>query len=766
MNPDDATPSPTTDHGEVVSSQKRSPFWVWIFPILAAAAAGWFFFEEIESRGPTIEVHFGETPGIFERKTKLTYRGVESGTVESVTLDKELGSVVVKISLKKFAAGLATRETIFWIDRPVFNLAEMTGIETIVAGNSIQASSPGGPPCLVFRGKSKPPLVPIKPGAFIVKLEGANLPFLNTGASVYHRGIKTGSVHSKRLDSEGKAIIELSIDPEFRSTIRTTSRFWSLAASRFTLGQHGVEIAIDGLEALVQGAVAYDHFERDGMEASSNLVFPIMPTEFSARCSGTPLSVSFMDGRGLIPGQSTVNYLGQPVGIVESIAKDPLSEKLNTIIRLEPSAENLARTDSIFRIVRPTISLDRVAGLDTLLTGAYIDLDLGTSETLATTFLGISSDKETAEAVFEGGLLISLHADDLPGLGKGTPLLHKGIVVGTVLEKTLNESGSPILKAVIAHAYRDHVSDKTRFWRFAATTVKAGPGVLELEVENLKTLIHGGIAFDAFGENGPPTQQGSEFRLYKTESAAKAVSPPVRIQLKSGRGLAAWRTEVRYLGLPVGLVEKVEPKDGAVIATVRFDKGHEDLRRKGSVFSVVRPNISLQGITGLETLISGVYIECIPGESTSTTDFFVGRSTFESDQILQGGLTLKLTSPETPISAGASIFYRGITIGRVVEKNLTPDAQGIILTVVIDKEYAHLARANSRFWNSSGLKASLGFLKFNIDAESVVSTVGRISMATPDSTELAPKAKTGDTFELHTSPEPAWLKWNPAVRRN
>ena len=146
MNPDDATPSPTTDHGEVVSSQKHSPFWVWIFPILAAAAAGLFFFEEIESRGPAIEVHFGETPGIFERKTKLTYRGVESGTVESVTLDKELGSVVVKIRLKKFAAGLATRETIFWIDRPVFNLAEMTGIETIVAGNSIQASPPGGPP--------------------------------------------------------------------------------------------------------------------------------------------------------------------------------------------------------------------------------------------------------------------------------------------------------------------------------------------------------------------------------------------------------------------------------------------------------------------------------------------------------------------------------------------------------------------------------------------------------------------------------------------
>ncbi len=713
--------------------------------------------------GPSIEVYFEETPGIFEGKTRLTYRGVEAGIIQAVTLDKELGNVVVKIRLKKFAAGLASRDTVFWIERPVFNIAEMTGIESIVVGNSIQASMPGGPPCLSFRGQSKPPLVPLKPGYFTVNIEGRKVPFLNKGAPVYHRGITAGFVRSKTLDATGNTIIELSIAPEFRSTVRTTSRFWSLPASRLSLGQHGFEIDIEGIEALIQGAISYDHFEREGMEASANLLFPLLPTEFAAQCSGSPLKVDFDDGRGLLPGQTTVNYLGYPIGFVETMQIDPSTSSLEATIRLDPSLDSLAREDSVFRIVRPHISIEQISGLDTLLTGAYISLEPGSSESLATSFRGVSSEGNTSEALADSGLQIILRADELPGLGNGTPLLHKGIVVGSVLEKSLDDDGMPILRAVIDHAYSATVSEQSRFWRVAATTVKAGPGVLEVEVENLKSLLHGGIAFDSFGAKGKTSEPDTEFRLYRTEAAAKAVSSPVRIQFKNGRGLAAWRTEVRYLGIPVGLVEKVETKNGSVVATVRLDQGNDDLLRKGSIYSIVRPNISLQGITGLETLISGVYIECIPGDSTQKTDFFVGRPTIESEDFLHGGLTIQLTAPETPITLGSPIVYRGITIGSIVERNLTPDSRGIVLTATIDRQYARLVRTNTRFWNSSGLQASLGFLKFRIDAETIVSPVGRISMGTPDSAPLDPKAKSGASYELFSAPEPSWLKWNPAI---
>ena len=763
MNNGERTPNPPVDHGMVVRKKKLSAAWVWIFPILAAAAAGWFFLKEIESQGPLIEVFFEETPGIVERKTVLTYRGVECGQVQSVSLNEELGGVVVQIRLKKFAAGLATRDTVFWIERPVFNIAEMTGLESIVVGNSIQASTPGGPPCVRFEGHSKPPLVPIQSGYFTVHLEGRDAPMINKGAPVYHRGIKSGFVRSKSLDASGNAIIELSISPEFRSTVRTTSRFWPLAASRFTLGQHGFSIDIEGIEALVQGAISYDHFELEGMEASAELLFPLLAGEFDARCSGAPIKVAFDDGRGLIARQTTVNYLGHPVGIVDALDVDPSTSSLQATVRLDPSLARLARSDSIFRIVRPSISIERIAGLDTLLTGAYIALEPGSSDTLATTFQGVSTDTDTAQRLAEGGLQIVLRSDDIPGLGKGTPILHKGVVVGTVIEKTLDSSGMPVLRAVVDRAHSETVSDHTRFWRFAATTVKAGPGVLEVEIENLKTLVNGGIAFDTFDAKRNPAEPGAEFRLFKTEAAAKAVSPPVRIQFRNGRGLAAWRTEVRYLGIPVGLVEKVEAAEGVVVATVRFDNGHDNLRRKGSVFSIVRPNISLQGISGLETLVSGVYIECLPGDSTATTDTFVGRSTVEAEDAMQGGLSLKLTSPETPITPGAGIIYRGITIGRVVEKTLTPDSRGIILTVMIDRQFSHLVRANTRFWNSSGLKASLGFLKFRIDAESVVSPAGRISLATPETMPLAPKAKPGASYELFPEPESSWIRWNPTI---
>jgi paraquat-inducible protein B len=72
-------------------------------------------------------------------------------------------------------------------------------------------------------------------------------------------------------------------------------------------------------------------------------------------------------------------------------------------------------------------------------------------------------------------------------------------------------------------------------------------------------------------------------------------------------------------------------------------------------------------------------------------------------------------------------------------------------------------RANSKFWDSSGLKASLGFLQFRIQTESIMAPDGRIAFATPDNTAMGTEAKSGDSFELNHEPRPEWLKWNPSI---
>lgn len=756
-------PSPPVDHGQVVRRHKAGLSWVWFFPALALAVSAWFFWKDYQSLGPEITVTLDEAPGITAGKTPLIYRGVEAGTVHSVRLDTALDRVIVGVRLKEFARGLATENTDFWVERPVITLAELTGLESIITGNSMRASNPGGNPCFTFRGLAEAPLLPLQPGSFTIRLRGLDVPFLNRGTPVYHRGVNVGYVREKKLTAEGAPLLELLIEPAHRDVLRTTSRFWPQPATSLTVGQHGFNLRVEGVDALVQGAICFDHFDNEGLPASNDSVLPIVADEFTARCSGSLATITFESGRGIVPGRTPVCHLGVPVGLVESVSTDSASGLATVSVRLLPAQNGLLREGSVFTLVRPRISLEGVSNLDTLITGSYIEIEPSAANVAASEFSGRTVAGEEWEALQaeRHGVPFQLHAESLPSLDKGAPVFHKGLVAGSITRKTLDSAGRPCLEGVIRPSFRGALTQSARFWRVPATSIKAGPGYLQMDVNGVQSLLQGGVAFENMGPPKPVAPSGSRFPLQDNHRLAQAVSEPVNIRFLNGRGLRAGETELRYLGVPVGVVEAVETSQGRVCVKARFNEGYDFLRQEGSIFSLVRPNISLQGVTGLETLISGVYIECTPGSSHRNAAWFEGRSTLDAEEILQSGLTIKLTSRSTPINVGASIFYRGIGVGRVTAKSLSPDGREIVLTVIIEKRYRHLVRENSRFWNASGIKASLGVVKFRIQTESIMAPDGRISFSTPENT--GPVAKEDSAFELFAEPRPEWLKWNPSI---
>ncbi|MBU6181718.1 MAG: MCE family protein [Verrucomicrobia bacterium] len=760
------SPSPSeTDHGRVVKKTKQGVAWVWIFPILAAFAAAWLFWTQWTSRGPLIEIVFESAPGIVAGKTQLVYRGLNSGTVESVRLDDKLNHVIVSVRLESFAAGLAVSGSDFWVERPVISLTELTGIESIIQGNSIHARTNGGKPQTRFAGLSEAPLMPTKPGVLTVQLEGDNIPFLGRGAPVFYRGVQVGLVRNKQLNGGGKPQLSVAIDEKFRWAVRENSRFWVLPATAVSLGQNGFKLDIAGINALVEGGIAFDHFGTEAEAAGNDSRFILSSTEALARASGRAFKVTFEDGRGLLAGQTQVCLAGVPVGIVESV--DPLTAGplVQATIRLQPEYEALASSNAEFTLVKPRISLSGVSGLETLFSGVYIAVEPGSGGPAPESFTGrsISDDEWKALQAEKQGLQLVLKSDQIPSIAKGAPVFYRGVVVGTVLGKYLDSEQNPAMRIVIKPEFRGAVSANSRFWRVPATAVRAGPGVLEIDIEGVEALLKGGVAFDVFGPRGDVANAESEFVLFDDEQTARAESEPIHIRFDNGRGLVAGQSQLRYLGVPVGMVEDVRPVDGQVHVTARLDNGYEFLRREGSIFSVVRPNISLQGVSGLETLVSGVYIECTPGVSRKSADNFVGISSAGSEDLPPGGLSLRLTAPSTPINSGAAVLYRGIGVGRVTSKKLAANGSEVVLEVSIAESYAHLVRSNSVFWDASGLKASVGFLKFRIQTETVMSPDGRISFSTPERTPLAMAAKNGDTFQLHSSPKSDWITWNPTI---
>jgi paraquat-inducible protein B len=752
------------DHGEVVAHSRIRLSWAWLFPILAAAACTWLFWNDWKSEGPEIEVHFDSAPGIQAGKTSLIYRGVVAGEVKGVRLDSNLGAVVLTVRLKAFAADLAREGTTFWIDQPVVGLGDTSGLDALIQGNSLQARMGTGAPTRTFEGVDRVPLTPLESPAITLKLRSPNIPYLDRGAKIFHRGVPVGSVEEKALDDKGQPYLLAVVDQKYANTLRSNARFWPVPATSIKVGQGGLKLDLMGLKTVLLGGLEFDFFGEPGEPVKDEAEFTLYKDQVTARTTGAPVRISFRNGQGITAGQTEVRHLGVSVGLVETSQLNIDGKTVDTVVRFQPAFDRLHTVGAIFTLVRPEVSLEGVSGLETLITGVYIDCTPGPSTQLADSFVGVSaSDESLLDAIAESeGVRITLQAKDLPALGEHAPVLYRGLVAGRVRGRALDSNNEPFLDVVIRKEFVPALAANARFWIVPAVSVQAGPGLLNIDVANVETLVQGGVSFDVIGTPEPPVATGAKFQLFPTEIAAKAISPPIRIAFENGQGLLAGRTEVRHLGVPVGIVEAVTTKPGAVEAIVRLNAGTDFLRREGTAFSIVRLSISLNGVTGLETAISGVYIDCTPAEGGKLTDNFRGVSQAKEEFIKEEekGFEIVVTAPQTNISVGAPVSYRGLVVGKVGRKILAPNGSGIGLGVIIDKPFDRLVRDNTVFWDSGGIKASLSFFAIKVQSASLDALAhGGISFATPNTP--GPRVKHGHEFPLNKGPRREWLQWAP-----
>jgi len=753
------------DHGKVVKPSRVRISWAWVIPIIAAAATVWLFWSHWRSNGPEIEISFKAAPGLQVGKTLLIYRGVAAGTVTGVQFDDGLDTVVVRVRLLASAAGIARRGTDFWIDQPVISLEQTTGLDSIIQGNSIQARMGSGPPASKFVGLEKPPLTPLEDPSLEITLHASKIPYLERGTPVYYHGVAVGVVQEKALDEKGHPYLGVVLDAKFNNIVRDNSRFWHVPAAQIKAGPGMFKVDVAGVKALLQGAIEFESFEGTGTPVKTGANFELFINELAARSSSAPIRISFSDGHGLLAGQTPVCYRGQPIGQVEAVAPNPAAGSVEAIVRLEPEYASFRAAGTRFTLVRPRVSVDGVSGLETAITGVYLACEPGPGvETERFAGRTVTEEDWTKFQAEQEGLRIVLRASDIPFLDKGTPLLYHGLVVGEVKGKTLGPDNLPRLQAIVRKEFAPAVRSNSRFWRLPATALQAGPGTIQFELAGLQTLWQGGIAFDTFSPPAEPAAQDVSFELFNNAAIARADSPPIRITFDNGQGLLAGQTQVRYLGLPVGVVDRVIPLKNKIQVVARIDSGYDFLRRQGSLFKVVRPKISLKEVSGLETLLSGVYIECVPPAEGRLVQEFVGQGDDSSPLQDAKGLLVVLRAPASRINTGAPVYYRGLAVGKVISKGLSPDGNNVDFVVAIDTDYAPLVRTNTQFWDLNGTKISIGFISINIQNDALQSlTPGALAFATPDNPDMGPRAKRGQVFPLNKGPRREWQKWNPTI---
>jgi len=216
--------------------------------------------------------------------------------------------------------------------------------------------------------------------------------------------------------------------------------------------------------------------------------------------------------------------------------------------------------------------------------------------------------------------------------------------------------------------------------------------------------------------------------LFVAWQAYDARGPLIEIEFADGAGIAKRETELRFRDVSVGVVENVTFSSGlgSVVAHVRLDKAVAPYVDAGSTFWVVRPELTARGISGLDTVLSGVYIEgswdSTIGPARSRFKGAVEAPLFQSGQ---KGLQLALrTTPGGTMTDKSPILFRGIEVGRVGKARISQQGSFAIAEAIIYNDYSHLISPSTRFWETSGFTFSVGPSGAEIDFSSFATLVG------------------------------------------
>jgi len=230
-------------------------------------------------------------------------------------------------------------------------------------------------------------------------------------------------------------------------------------------------------------------------------------------------------------------------------------------------------------------------------------------------------------------------------------------------------------------------------------------------------------------------------------------------------------SEIVHRGVTVGVVRSMalSPDLLSVSVTAELRPDADGLAVVGTSFWIVRPEVSLERIAGLDTLVGPQYIALSPGDPAGNrVGSFVAldappRIAPADDQALR--LTMR-SDRLGNLSAGSPVLYREIRVGEVRHAELSDDATGVMVTIEIEPRFAPLVYTNTRFWRSGGVGVDFGLFRgLSVEADSLDALLqASISFATPErESKRGERVESGASFDLEDGADEDWLKWTPAV---
>jgi paraquat-inducible protein B len=277
---------------------------------------------------------------------------------------------------------------------------------------------------------------------------------------------------------------------------------------------------------------------------------------------GTSIDIRFANAEGLEGNKTKIRYKDVEIGEVTEIRVSRDRKQVIVTADIHRNSESYLVDDTRFWVVRPRVSGAGVSGLATLVSGAYISVDVGHSAVKRDHFVGVETPPiVTADLA---GREFILHADDLGSLDIGSSVFYRHITAGQVVGYALDPGGTGVtIKVFINEPFDAYVTAATRFWQASGIDMSVNADGVKLRTESLASILEGGVAFGALGDGtATRVEADTAFMLYPDQDRAMR---PTETEIRafvmyfggSLRGLSAG-APVELHGISVGEVKSVD----------------------------------------------------------------------------------------------------------------------------------------------------------------------------------------------------------------
>lgn len=249
-----------------------SHHWVWAIPLFAIALTSVIVWRSLPPEGEKVVVSVSSADGIKIGSTRVRYKGMDVGDIESMAFNDGLDRVDIRLKMHETVMPLLREDTRFWVVRPDISTSGVSGITTIVSGPYITFEPGNGKLESKFTALDKPPILKQK-GTKIEVISG-QLHNIAPGDDIYYKQVPVGKVYAYQLRSE-QVILYGQIHAPYDQLLRQNSVFWEQSGLEMDVGFTGVSVSANPIVSLLNGGLSFATPPEYGDKAQQNAQYSL-----------------------------------------------------------------------------------------------------------------------------------------------------------------------------------------------------------------------------------------------------------------------------------------------------------------------------------------------------------------------------------------------------------------------------------------------------------------------------------------------------------